>query len=157
MIRFLELFRNCLSDIKEIKPWDLVDRMEKNPDLLLLDVREPYEFDAMHIHGSINIPRGILESACEWDYEETVPELVTARDREIVVICRSGYRSVLAAHSLQVLGYNNVVSLCTGLRGWNDYEEPLENSAGEKVDEETADEYFTARLRPDQMSPKTRK
>ncbi len=157
MIRFLELFRNCLSDIKEIKPWDLVDRMEKNPDLLLLDVREPYEFDAMHIHGSINIPRGILESACEWDYEETVPELVEARDREIAVICRSGYRSVLAAHSLQVLGYNNVVSLCTGLRGWNDYEEPLENSAGEKVDEETADEYFTARLRPDQMSPKTRK
>lgn len=154
MVRFIELIRNCLSDIKEIMPWDLVDRIKENPDLLLLDVREPYEFDSMHIQGSMNVPRGILESACEWDYEETEPELVNARKREIIVICRSGHRSVLAAHSMQVLGYENVVSLRTGLRGWNDYEEPMENSRGERVDEDDADEYFMARLRPDQMKPK---
>ena len=157
MIRFIELFRNCLSDIKEIMPWNLVDRINENPDLFLLDVREPDEFNAMHIPGSMNVPRGILESACEWDYEETEPELVNARAREIVVVCRSGYRSVLAAHSLQLLGYENVASLCTGLRGWNDYEEPLENSKGERVDEEDADDYFTAKLRPDQVNPKKRK
>ena len=157
MIRFIELFRNCLSDIKEIMPWDLVERLKENPDLFLLDVREPYEFDAMHIPGSMNVPRGILESACEWDYEETEPELVNARNREIVVVCRSGYRSVLAAHSLQLLGFENVASLCTGLRGWNDYEEPLENSEGERIDEDDADDYFTAKLRPDQVNPKKRK
>jgi len=102
----------------------------------------------------MNVPRGILESACEWDYEETEPELVNARKREIVVVCRSGHRSVLAAHSMQVLGYENVVSLRTGLRGWNDYEEPMENIRGEKVEEEDADNYFTATLRPDQKRPK---
>ncbi len=154
MVRFIELIRNCLSDVREILPWELVDRLKENPDLLLLDVREPCEFDSMHIPGSMNVPRGILESACEWDYEETEPELVNARSREVVVICRSGHRSILAAHSMQVLGYENVVSLRTGLRGWNDYEEPLENISGEKVDEDDADEYFTARLRPDQMKPK---
>ena len=138
-------------------PWDLVDRMKDNPGLLILDVREPCEFDAMHIRGSMNVPRGILESACEWDYEETEPELVNARKREIVVVCRSGHRSVLAAHSMQVLGYENVVSLRTGLRGWNDYEEPLESSAGEQVGEDAADGYFIARLRPDQVDPKRRK
>lgn len=155
MVRFIELIRNCLSDIREIMPWDLVDRLKENPGLLLLDVREPHEFDAMHIPGSLNVPRGILESACEWDYEETEPELVKARDREVVVVCRSGHRSVLAAHSMQVLGYENVVSLKTGLRGWNDYEEPLLNKEGKTVDPDFADEYFTAKLRPDQMRPKT--
>jgi rhodanese-related sulfurtransferase len=155
MVRFIELIRNCLSDVKEILPWNLVDRLKDNPHLLILDVREPNEFDAMHIPGSLNVPRGILESACEWDFEETEPELVNARGREVVVVCRSGHRSILAAHSLQVLGYENAVSLKSGLRGWNDYEEPLVNQAGELVDPEVADEYFTAKLRPDQMRPKT--
>jgi rhodanese-related sulfurtransferase len=112
------------------------------------------EFDFLHIKGSINVPRGILESACEWDYEETEPELVQARKREVVVVCRSGHRSLLAAHSLLVLGYENVVSLRTGLRGWNDYEEPLVNNEGETVEPETADDFFTAKLRPDQRVPR---
>jgi len=67
MKRFMELVRECLGNIREIMPWDLVDRQAVNPDLLVLDVREPYEFDAMHIPGSLNVPRGILEAACVWD------------------------------------------------------------------------------------------
>jgi len=154
MKKFLELVQDCLSDVREIMPWDLEERLQENPDLLMVDVREPYEFDAMHVAGSINVPRGILESACEWDYEETVPELAQARDREIVVVCRSGYRSVLAAHSMQVLGYTNVASLQTGLRGWKDYDQPLEDGQGNPVDLDDADVYFTPRLRPDQTRPK---
>jgi rhodanese-related sulfurtransferase len=154
MKRFLELIRECLSGIREVMPWDLVERLQANPRLLILDVREPYEFDAMHIPGSLNVPRGILESACEWDYEETVPELVRARDREIVIVCRSGNRSILAAHAMQVLGYSNVVSLASGLRGWKDYEQPLVDAGGEGVDLDDADEYFTPRLRPEQLRPR---
>jgi rhodanese-related sulfurtransferase len=154
MVKFLELIKKCLSDVQEIMPWDLEERLSENPDLLIIDVREPYEYEAMHIEGSIGVPRGILESACEWDYEETVPELVEAREREVVVVCRSGYRSVLAVNSMLLLGYKNVVSLKTGLRGWNDYEQPLVSSSGEKIDLDAADEYFTTKLRPEQMSPK---
>ena len=153
MKNFLELIKNCLTDIQEIMPWDLEERLAENPSLLIVDVREPHEFEAMHIPGSINVPRGILESACEWDYEETNPELVQARAREIVVVCRSGYRSVLAAHSMNVLGYQNVVSLQTGLRGWKDYEQPLVDAAGAPVDLDNADVYFTPKLRPEQMRP----
>jgi rhodanese-related sulfurtransferase len=142
-----------LTDVGEIMPWDLVDRLEMNPDLLIVDVREPYEFEAMHIAGSINVPRGILESACEWDYEETEPELVQARDREVVVVCRSGHRSILAASSMQVLGYTNVVSLKTGVRGWKDFEQPLVDGAGNDVDLDEADVYFTPKLRADQHRP----
>ncbi|WP_295542632.1 rhodanese-like domain-containing protein [uncultured Thiohalocapsa sp.] len=154
MKNFLELIRNCLTDVREIMPWDLEERLAENPDLLVVDVREPDEFAAMHIDGSINVPRGILESACEWDYEETVPALVRARDREIVVVCRSGYRSVLATNAMQVLGYRKVASLKTGLRGWKDYEQPLVDGAGRDVDLDDADVYFTPKLRPEQMRPR---
>ena len=154
MKRFMELVKDCLTTVKELMPWDLEERMQANPDILLVDVREPYEYDAMHIAGSLSVPRGILESACEWDYEETIPELVRARDREVVVVCRSGQRSVLAAHSLQVLGYKNVASLATGLRGWKDYELPLVDKDGNEVDLDDADEYFAPEVRPDQLKPK---
>ncbi len=154
MLSYRELVKNCLPEIKEIMPWDLVARMAENLDILILDVREPDEFNALHIKGSINVPRGILESACEWDYEDTVPELVVARNREIVVVCRSGSRSALAVQSMQLLGYEHVFSLRTGLRGWNDYEEPLWSSAGALVDEGEADDYFTVKLRPEQKAPR---
>ena len=153
MKRFMQLVSDCLTDVKELMPWDVEERLQANPDILVVDVREPYEFDAMHIAGSLNVPRGILESACEWEYEETEPELARAREREIVIVCRSGYRSVLAAHAMQLLGYSNVVSLKTGLRGWKDYEQPLIDSDGADVDLDEADRYFSPILRDDQMRP----
>jgi len=154
MSRLSDLLEKTLSEIREIMPWNLVDRMAENPELIILDVREPKEFEAVHIEGSIHVPRGVLESACEWDYDDTVPALVTGRDKEIVVVCRSGRRSAFAAKTMQELGFTNVVSLKTGLRGWNDYEESLVNSAGETVDEEFADDFFTSKVRPDQLKPK---
>ncbi len=154
MKRFLELVKDCLHNVREHMPWDLEERLKENPDILLVDVREPYEYEAMHIEGSLLVPRGILESACEWDYEETEPELVMARNREVVVVCRSGQRSVLAANSLQVLGFKNVASLETGIRGWKDYDLPLVDGKGNDVDLDDADEYFTPKLREDQLRPK---
>jgi len=153
MQKFISLVQQYLKDVKEIMPWDLEERLEANPGLLIVDVREEKEFDAMHIEGSLNVPRGILESACEWDFEETEPQLVKARDREVVVVCRSGYRSVLAAFSLQTLGYENVTSLKTGLRGWNEYEQPMIDRNGNSVDFDDGDDYFATRLRKDQMKP----
>ena len=154
MKTYKDLIQDCLSTVGELMPWDLEERLKENPDLLILDVREPYEFAAMHIKDSLSVPRGILETACEWDYEETVPELVQAREREIVVVCRSGYRSVLAAFNMQLMGYSNVVSLRTGLRGWNDYELMLVDKNDSKVELDDADEYFSAGLRPEQLRPK---
>ena len=135
-------------------PWDLEEILEKNPHILLLDIREPYEFEAMHIAGSINVPRGILESACEYDYEETEPALAEARHQEIVLICRSGFRSVLAADVMQNMGFENVKSLKTGLRGWNDYEQELVDRRGKPVEDDAAIDYFTPKLRPEQLKKK---
>lgn len=152
MRRFTELVADSLRDVDELFPWDLTERLpDSNP--LLLDVREPSEFDAMHIEGSINVPRGILESASEYGYEETEPQLASAREREVIVICRSGNRSALAAHTLKQMGFETVYNLKTGLRGWNDFEQPLVDSQSRQVSLDEADSYFTPRLRPEQEGP----
>ncbi len=155
MMKFIAAIKELLADVKELMPWDMEGHQEDSSGLLIIDVREADEFAAMHIEGSLNIPRGILESACEWDFEETEPELVRCREsgREIAVVCRSGHRSILSTWSLQTLGYENVFSLKTGLRGWNDYELPLIDANGESVDMDFADEVFTAKLREDQRKP----
>ena len=157
MKRYTDLVNEQAKAIEEIFPWDLEEKLKGEEKPLILDVREPYEYDAMHIEGSLNVPRGILESACEWDYEETVPELVEARQREVVVVCRSGNRSVLAAYTLKLLGFEKPISLKTGLRGWNDYELPLVDRQCRPVDIEVADEYFANQVREDQLDPARRK
>jgi len=151
MKRFTELVAETAERVKELFPWDLEEIMQGR-EVMLLDVREPYEYEAMHIAGSINVPRGVLETACEYDYEETLPELVEARDKEIVVVCRSGNRSVFVCDVMQQMGYTNVSSLKTGLRGWVDYEQPLLNTMGKNVSEDDADDYFAPNLRPEQLS-----
>jgi rhodanese-related sulfurtransferase len=156
MKTFSQFIAESVKDVDEIFPWDLEEKLEAGDKPLLLDIREPYEFVAMHIEGSINVPRGILETACEYDFEETVPELVQARDSDIVVICRSGNRSVLAAHTMKMMGYKNPTSLKTGLRGWNDAEQPLVNKDGKRVPVDDADDYFMPRVKPEQMAPKNK-
>ena len=154
MKKFTDLVEESAKNVTEIFPWDLEERFQTNPSLLLLDIREPYEYKAMHIQNSINVPRGVLETACEYDYEETVAQLVEARDKEVVVACRSGNRSIFACEVMQKMGYTNVVSLKTGLRGWSDYEQPLFDIDGNEVDEDDAIDYFTSNIREDQMAPK---
>jgi rhodanese-related sulfurtransferase len=154
MKRYDDLVAEALTRVKEIMPWDLSRALAAGSKPILLDVREPAEFDLLRIPGSINVPRGILEQSCEWDYDETVPELASGREQEIVVICRSGKRSVLAADMLLQLGFSNVVSLKTGVRGWSDYEQPMTNSNNEELDADDGDVLLAPRVRPDQRKPK---
>ena len=156
MKNYRDLVQAVLPEINEIFPWDLEEKLSRNEQPVLVDIREPYEFQAMHIEGSLNVPRGILESACDWGYQETIPELVTARDREVVLMCKSGNRSALAAKVLQDMGYQAVSSLKTGLRGWNDYEQPLIDQAGRKVDIDDAEEFFVDQVSEEQLGPKVR-
>lgn len=154
MKRYADLVADALTRVREIQPWELRDRLAAGADPLLLDVREPAEYAAVHIAGSINVPRGVLEQACAWDYDETVPALAAGREREIVVICRSGHRSALAADVMQSMGYAKVVSLKTGVRGWNDFEQPLVDAGGAPMDNDEAERLLASRLRPEQRQPK---
>jgi hypothetical protein len=83
-----------------------------------------------------------------------VPELSEAREREIILICRSGKRSVIAADVMRQLGYRNVKSLKTGMRAWSDYEQEMVDANDKVVDEDSAIDYFTPKLKPEQLGKK---
>ena len=55
---------------------------------------------------------------------------------------------------MQQMGYLSIRSLKTGMRGWSDYEQEMVNADLVVVDEDTAIDYFTPKLRPDQLSKK---
>ncbi|HLP99327.1 MAG TPA: rhodanese-like domain-containing protein [Sideroxyarcus sp.] len=154
MTNYDGLVAEALTRVKELMPWDLSRLLASGGKPLLLDVREPSEFGLLHIPGSINVPRGVLEQSCEWNYDETVPELAAGRDRPVVVICRSGKRSVLAADVMLKLGFIDVVSLRTGIRGWNDYEQPLQDGAGKGLDADAVDALLMPNVRAEQRGPK---
>lgn len=149
-----DLLAQARARVRELMPWDLAARLAAGEPTLLLDVRESAEFAAAHLAGSLNVPRGVLEQACEWDHDETEPALVGQLSRAIVVLCRSGKRSLLAADTLQQLGYTDVMSLATGVRGWNDAEQPLVDGQRQAVDGDTAEVLLAPRLRPEQRRPR---
>ncbi len=155
MSSYNDLVAEALTRVKEIMPWDLSRTLAAGNKPILLDVREPAEFAMLHIPGSINVPRGVLEQSCEWDYDETVPKLAGGRDREVVVICRSGKRSALAADVMQKMGFTKVISLKTGVRGWNDYEQPLVDGGNNPVHADNADILLAPKVRAEQRKPKS--
>lgn len=70
---------------------------------LIIDVREPYEFERDHVEGAINIPPAELMNGA--------PALKdVAKDTELVLYCLSGARSNASQHFLKQMGYTNVVN-----------------------------------------------
>jgi len=153
-ITYRHLVAEIAPQIKECFPWDVEEKLDAGEKPLFLDVRENQEYDTMCIEGSLHVPRGILETAVEWDHEETEPDLVQARNKHIIVVCRSGSRSVFATYTLMQMGYQHVTSLKTGLRGWNEYDLPLVDMEGNEVDPELGDKYFANKLLSYQRKPK---
>ncbi|WGZ96224.1 MAG: rhodanese-like domain-containing protein [Candidatus Thiothrix putei] len=151
---FAALVADALLHIQEVMPWDVEEMQASNPDLLIVDIREADEYAAAHIENALHVPRGILEASCDWGYSDTIPELVQARDKPVVLVCRSGNRTALAALTLRLMGYQQVYSMKTGVRGWNDYELPLFNNAGEQVDIDWAEAELNPPVRPDQLESK---
>ena len=74
--------------------------MDNGEDFVILDVREKDEFDAGHIPGAVLIPYTEIKNNAE--------EILPDKDKQILVYCRSGRRSKIAAESLAKLGYTNV-------------------------------------------------
>ena len=92
----------------DITPTELSQRLERGDDLLLVDCREPYEWDAGHLDAARHIPLNQIPRRLD-----EIP-----RDAEIVMICRSGGRSAHAQQHLKQLGYQRVLNLVTGMKGW---------------------------------------
>jgi rhodanese-related sulfurtransferase len=110
--RFLALVDETKKHINEVSIADIRARQARGDRFALVDVREDGEWAAGHIPGARHLGRGVLER----DVEKTFPDT----DTEIVLYCGGGFRSALAAESLQKMGYMRVSSMDGGWRGWLD-------------------------------------
>ena len=106
----------------EIEPEQLVEWMHAG-DVVLVDVREPYEWEAGRIEGARHIELERLASNAE-----TIP-----RDRPVVFSCRLGARSALAAQAFRAAGWD-AWSLRGGLTLWHDRGLPIVPEGGSVAD-----------------------
>jgi len=85
--------------------------------VLLLDVREPGEYQAGFLPDAINVPRGMLEVKAD---QSMPPHDVRLADRQqpVITYCASGARSLLAAATLLDMGFTNVKSMVGGFNLW---------------------------------------
>jgi rhodanese-related sulfurtransferase len=109
---FLNLVNDAKKRVKETNVAAVKARLDKGEKLNLVDVREDNEFAKGHIPGATHLSKGIIER----DIETKFPN----RDAELILYCGGGFRSALAADNLQKMGYQNVISMDGGWRGWND-------------------------------------
>ena len=120
MPTYRELLAQVKQEIAEIDANALAGELASATPPVLIDVREPDEYEQGAIAESIHIPRGFLESRIE----ATEPD----HDQRIVLTCASGARSAFGAKVLAELGYSNVASLAGGFSGWkqagNPWSEP---------------------------------
>ena len=107
---FLNLVREAKTRVREENYRETKKRLDLGEKFILIDTREDSEWARGHIPGAIHLGRGIIER----DIEKTVAD----KDTQLVLYCGGGYRSALAADNLQKMGYQNVISMDGGWRGW---------------------------------------
>ena len=126
MPTFRQLLEHARAVVPEVAPEALAARLRTEGAPVLLDVREPDETTEGHLPGALLLPRGNLELGIE---------RLVGHDREIVVYCASGVRSMLAARTLLDLGYARVASLAGGFGRWSDLGLPRVRPAHLRADQ----------------------
>ena len=111
MASFRDLLAQAKSQIVEIDTAAAQKRIEEG-NVVVLDVREPDEYEQGALPNALHIPRGHLEAQIEGRAVD--------RDQTIVVYCAGGVRSAFAAQTLQELGYTDVLSVAGGFGKWKD-------------------------------------
>ena len=111
MATFRDLLAQAKSQIVEIDTGAAQKRIEEG-NVVVLDVREPDEYEQGALPNALHIPRGHLEAQIEGRAVD--------RDQTIVVYCAGGVRSAFAAQTLQELGYTDVLSVAGGFGKWKD-------------------------------------
>jgi rhodanese-related sulfurtransferase len=119
---FLALVTDARRRVRECTVADVRQRLDRGDRFHFVDVREDSEFAIDHAAGARHIGRGILER----DVENLIPD----KGADIVLYCGGGYRSALAADSLQRMGYTNVVSMDGGMRAWREAGYAIEPRGG---------------------------
>jgi molybdopterin/thiamine biosynthesis adenylyltransferase/rhodanese-related sulfurtransferase len=111
MPNFREFLAATKAEIREVTTEE-ADSARTAPGAVVLDVREPDEYEQGAVPGAVHLVRGNLESQIE--------NRITDRDTPLIVQCAGGVRSAFAAKTLAELGYSDVVSMAGGFNKWKD-------------------------------------
>jgi len=139
MTNFRDLLSKVKSEIKEVTPEDVDERLRRGDRFLILDVREDEEVEHGIVPGARHVTRGHLESRVE--------DVLTDKNAEVVVYCAGGVRSAFATKTLEELGYSNVSSMAGGFTRWKDL--GLEYSMPKVLDASQRDRYSRHLILPE--------
>jgi molybdopterin/thiamine biosynthesis adenylyltransferase/rhodanese-related sulfurtransferase len=114
MATFRDLLSAAKAQITEVDTATAAEHIAKGA--LVLDVREPDEYDQGALPDAIHIPRGHLEAQVEGRLLD--------RHAQVVIYCAGGVRSAFAAKTLAELGYTDVMSVAGGFGKWKDEGRP---------------------------------
>ena len=118
-----QLVNEAQANIGHVTADELYTTVERREPIIILDIREKELYDAGHLPGALSLPR----AAIELDIDEVVPD----QDTRIVTYCGGNTRGSLSAHTLKIMGYENVSMLDGGFRGWKADGLPVEVGKGE--------------------------
>ena len=111
MPTFREMLATAKGNIREITTEEAEAELAR-PGAVLLDVREPDEYEQGALAGAVHLPRGNLETSIEG----RIPD----KAAHVRVMCAGGVRSAFAADTMQQLGYTDVASVAGGFNRWKD-------------------------------------
>jgi molybdopterin/thiamine biosynthesis adenylyltransferase len=112
-----DFLKEARQEIPELSVEEVEERRRRGDDFILLDVREKDEVRTGYIDGAVSVPRGFLE----FQITNKVPET----DKDVVVYCAGGVRSLLAARVLREMGYERVYSMAGGITRWKEAGYPV--------------------------------
>jgi sulfur-carrier protein adenylyltransferase/sulfurtransferase len=109
----LEVIRSRIEELDVAQAREEIERGQA----VLLDTREPHEFEDSHLEGATLVPPATVS--------ERIEELVPDRSQRVLLYCRTGSRSARAADELQTLGYENVANVAGGIEAWQELDLPV--------------------------------
>jgi len=115
---FLALVNDAKSRIRQIDIEGYKKLAQSGEPFVLIDTREDNEWNAGHAAGAKHLGKGIIER----DIETAIPD----KNAKLVLYCGGGFRSALAADTLQKMGYQSAISLDGGWRAWQQAGLPVE-------------------------------
>lgn len=114
-VRKGDILASARAEVPEVTVEEVRRLVDARADIVLVDVREQAEFDEGYLPGAVFIPRGFLELRVEDK---------VAREKDVVVYCAGGTRSLLAGQTLKRMGYPRVRSMAGGFTKWKDAGNP---------------------------------
>jgi molybdopterin/thiamine biosynthesis adenylyltransferase/rhodanese-related sulfurtransferase len=109
------------EQIEEIEPFEAAGEIEGG-DVVLIDTREPHEYQEAHVEGGKLVPPGLLG--------EEIAAAAPDKSARTILYCRSGNRSYKAAEQMKALGYEDVASVAGGILAWQEQGLPVVATEG---------------------------